>query len=135
MLRKIRVDQLRLGMQLHELCGSWLDHPFWKKRFVLKDESDLQKLRSSGVVECWIDTDKGIDLEARAPVTAAPRTPAPAPAAPSGRAPLDDSPTLPAQVTVEEEAARAAALCSRSKRRRVAVRRRPTGRSLDRPVA
>jgi hypothetical protein len=50
MLRKIRVDQLQLGMQLHELCGSWLDHPFWKRRFVLRDEADLVKLRHSGVL-------------------------------------------------------------------------------------
>ena len=116
MLRKIRVDQLRLGMQLHELCGSWLDHPFWKKRFVLKDESDLQKLRSSGVVECWIDTDKGIDVGAPVPVPAEPRPPAPLPAPSSGRKPPDETPTLPAHVPVAEEAARAAALCSRSKK-------------------
>ncbi len=109
MLRKIRVDQLRLGMQLHELCGSWLDHPFWKKRFVLRDESDLRKLRTSGVVECWIDTDKGFDLEA-------PRPPAPAPVPSSGHPPHHETPTLPAQVSVAEEAARAAALCSRSKK-------------------
>ena len=115
MLRKIRVDQLHLGMQLHELCGSWLDHPFWKKRFVLRDEADLVKLRQSGVVECWIDTDRGIDLDPREhePTLTAPT---PAKAAASDRAPLDDTPTLPAQIPVEEEAARAAALCSRSKK-------------------
>lgn len=116
MLRKIRVDQLRLGMQLHELCGSWLDHPFWKKRFVLKDESDLQKLRASGVVECWIDTDKGFDLDAPPALPAEPRSPDPAPATTSARAPLDEVVALPAHVPVAEEAARAAALCSRSKK-------------------
>ncbi|MEP7139535.1 MAG: HD-GYP domain-containing protein [Caldimonas sp.] len=116
MLRKIRVDQLRLGMQLHELCGSWLDHPFWKKRFVLKDESDLQKLRASGVVECWIDTDKGFDLDAPPALPAEPRSPDPAPATTSARAPLDEVVPLPAHVPVAEEAARAAALCSRSKK-------------------
>jgi len=112
MLRKIRVDQLRLGMQLHELCGSWLDHPFWKKRFVLRDEGDLVKLRNSGVVECWIDTSKGIDLAA---LPAEPRSSGPAPP-PVQPAPVADTPTLPAHVAVEEEAARAAALCSRSKK-------------------
>jgi len=40
MLQKIRVDQLRLGMHLHELCGAWLDHPFWKTKFVLRDPAD-----------------------------------------------------------------------------------------------
>ncbi len=112
MLRKIRVDQLRLGMQLHELCGSWLDHPFWKKRFVLRDDGDLVKLRNSGVVECWIDTSKGIDLD---PLPAGPGSTGSAPP-PVRSAPADDTPALPAQVTVEEEAARAAALCARSKK-------------------
>ncbi|MBN8494590.1 MAG: DUF3391 domain-containing protein, partial [Burkholderiales bacterium] len=37
MLKTIRVDQLTLGMHLHSLCGSWLEHPFWKTRFVLQD--------------------------------------------------------------------------------------------------
>jgi len=27
-LKKIDVEQLRLGMFLKELCGSWMDHPF-----------------------------------------------------------------------------------------------------------
>lgn len=113
MLRKIRVDQLRLGMQLHELCGSWLDHPFWKKRFVLRSEDDLEKLRLSGVAECWIDTAKGIDLDPaeRESLPAEAR----APAAPAS-APVDATPQHPPQVTIEEEAVRAAALCLRSKK-------------------
>jgi HD-GYP domain-containing protein (c-di-GMP phosphodiesterase class II) len=113
MLRKIRVDQLKLGMQLHELCGSWLDHPFWKKRFVLRDEGDLVKLRNSGVVECVIDTSKGSDLDPADRPSSPAETRAPEPAA---RAPAEVAPAPPAQVTVEEEAARAAALCSRSKK-------------------
>jgi hypothetical protein len=49
MLQKIRVDQLCLGMHLHELCGAWLDHPFWKTKFILRDPADLKKLRESGI--------------------------------------------------------------------------------------
>jgi HD-GYP domain-containing protein (c-di-GMP phosphodiesterase class II) len=84
----------------------------------LRDEADLVKLRHSGVLECWIDTAQGLDLDpgeigAR---PAEPRATAPVPAAPPGCALPDDTPTLPAHVAVEEEAARAAALCSRSKK-------------------
>jgi len=83
MLKKIRVDDVRVGMHLHELCGAWLDHPFWKSRFVLRDPDDLRKLRASAVVECWIDTAKGLDVAtpddgvpiARAPARSAPREP------------------------------------------------------------
>ncbi len=51
-LKKVQVSQLRLGMFLHALEGNWLDHPFWKTRFVLKDPGDLQRLLDSPVREC-----------------------------------------------------------------------------------
>ncbi len=60
MLQKIPVDQVRVGMFLHGLCGSWLAHPFWRSKFVVTDEADLAKLRGSGVKEVWIDDDKGL---------------------------------------------------------------------------
>ena len=37
MRKKISVSQLRIGMFLDELCGSWLDHPSWKSAFLLTD--------------------------------------------------------------------------------------------------
>jgi HD-GYP domain-containing protein (c-di-GMP phosphodiesterase class II) len=84
MLKKIPVESLRIGMHLHEMCGAWLDHPFWKTQFVLKDPVDLRKLQASGVKEVWIDIAKGRDVDAAPRVAtpaAAPATPEPAPAA------------------------------------------------------
>ncbi|WP_418316061.1 HD-GYP domain-containing protein [Piscinibacter sakaiensis] len=72
MLKKIRVDQVRLGMHLQSLCGAWLEHPFWKTQFILSDPADLHKLRSSGVQECWIDAAKGLDVAESRPAGAAP---------------------------------------------------------------
>jgi HD-GYP domain-containing protein (c-di-GMP phosphodiesterase class II) len=63
MLKKIHVEDARLGMYLQEICGSWMEHPFWKKSFKLTDPKDLQTLRSCGVQELWIDTNKGLDVE------------------------------------------------------------------------
>jgi len=63
MLKKIRTDQLRLGMFLHELCGSWMDHPFWRAKFVLQDADDLRRLRECGISEVWIDTALGLDVD------------------------------------------------------------------------
>ncbi len=62
MLKKITVEEVRLGMHLHELCGTWLDHPFWATKFVLRDPVELAKLKACGVAHCWIDTDKGLDV-------------------------------------------------------------------------
>ena len=48
-LKKIPVQQVRLGMHLHEMCGAWLDHPFWKTKFVIEDVADLEKLQRSSI--------------------------------------------------------------------------------------
>ena len=45
MLKKVGVEHLRLGMYVHELCGSWMDHPFWRTRFELDDAEDIRRLR------------------------------------------------------------------------------------------
>ncbi len=114
MLKKVPVDQLRIGMHLHELCGAWLDHPFWKTKFVLDDPQDLRKLLDSGVKEVWIDVAKGRDVDAPASVPAAPAAasaaaPAPAPAASRAGSP---------RVGIDEELQRATRLVNQS---RVAV--------------
>jgi putative nucleotidyltransferase with HDIG domain len=62
-LKKIGIEKLRLGMFIHEFCGSWMDHPFWKAKFVLEDETDLERCRDSAIRELWIDTAKGADVE------------------------------------------------------------------------
>ncbi|WP_071872562.1 HD-GYP domain-containing protein [Atopomonas hussainii] len=63
MLKRISTSQLRLGMFLHELCGSWMEHPFWRSKFLLDDPNDIQRIRDSGISELWIDTSKGLDVE------------------------------------------------------------------------
>lgn len=86
MLKQIPVDQLRLGMHLQAFCGAWLEHPFWRTRFVLKDPADLALIRASTIREVWIDIDKGLDVDAAsdgdphyATAETVPATPAPLP--------------------------------------------------------
>jgi putative nucleotidyltransferase with HDIG domain len=112
-LKRIPVSQLQLGMHLHALEGNWLDHPFWKTRFVIKDRADLQRLLDSPVRECWIDASLGLDVARTAGedgetvvLEAPPATAAPAPAAPAER---------PARAAMAEELHRAAELCQRSR--------------------
>ena len=62
MLKRIDIKHLTLGMYLHEFCGSWMEHPFWRARFLLKDPKDLARIRSTSIQECWIDTGKGRDV-------------------------------------------------------------------------
>lgn len=106
MLKKISVEQVRVGMHLHALEGAWLDHPFWKTRFVISDAADLRKLRDSSVREVWIDAGKGLDVaEAEA------RPAVPAPAAPAPAAAAAPAPTH----TLADELHQAAAICNRGK--------------------
>jgi HD-GYP domain-containing protein (c-di-GMP phosphodiesterase class II) len=107
MHKTVRVDQLRLGMHLHSLCGAWLEHPFWKTRFVLQDPADLDKLLASGVKECVIDTERGLDVE---PAPATPRPPA-APPPPRAPAPRPE----PSRTSLEEETAIASRLCAQAR--------------------
>jgi len=67
MLKKINIRDARLGMFIHEICGSWMDHPFWKKSFLLSEYADLNTLKQCGVKEVWIDISKGLDVEAIGP--------------------------------------------------------------------
>ncbi|WP_413438490.1 HD-GYP domain-containing protein [Sulfuriferula sp. GW1] len=67
MLKKINIRDARLGMFIHEICGSWMDHPFWKKSFPLSEDADFNTLKQCGVKEVWIDISKGLDVEAIVP--------------------------------------------------------------------
>ena len=67
MLKKIRVEDVKVGMHIKEFCGAWMDHPFWRGQFVVTDPKDLEKLVASAVREVIIDTGKGLDVPAAAP--------------------------------------------------------------------
>jgi putative nucleotidyltransferase with HDIG domain len=58
MIKKIPVADVTLGMYIYELHGSWLNHPFWKKRFLLEDPDDLATLKGSGLDAVSVDLSK-----------------------------------------------------------------------------
>lgn len=49
-------------MYIHELKGPWMEHPFWRTKFILKDETDLLKLKSSSLKQVVIDIKRGLDV-------------------------------------------------------------------------
>lgn len=71
MRKKIPVSCAVVGMYVDELCGSWIDSPFWKSSFKLATTKDLKSLQSCGVKDVWIDTGKGknIDQMTKSPYT------------------------------------------------------------------
>lgn len=70
MYKKISVQELKLGMYIHAMCGSWMLHPFWRKSFLLDKQKDLDKFLQSAVTHVWIDTERGIDVTSAAPASA-----------------------------------------------------------------
>ena len=132
MLKAIPVAQLRVGMHLHKLEGSWLSHPFWKARLVLSSEAEVAQVRDCGVATCWIDTSRGLDVATVEPgaasagdgagvpgssVAVAVEDPTPAPvdlpSAPAAPAPLP--PPRPRPSSTADELKRAAAICQRGR--------------------
>ena len=109
MLIRIHVKQLRLGMHVHELCGSWMDHPFWRGAFLLNDPSDLKTLLSTGLKEVWIDDAKGLGVEGgkdEESVAAEIET---------TLAKADTAGPVVQRINIAQEAARAIKICAKSK--------------------
>jgi HD-GYP domain-containing protein (c-di-GMP phosphodiesterase class II) len=114
MLKKIEVDQLRLGMHLHAFDGPWMDHPFWRTKFVIDDDADLVRVRASGIKQCWIDVSRGLDVVAEPAPPAPQRESAPPPARPRAAA-KPPSPPKPESTALSEELQQAAAVCKRGR--------------------
>jgi len=115
MLKRIEVNELRLGMHLHAFDGPWMDHPFWRTRFVVDDEADLKKARASAVRHVWINVAQGLDVCApeqqtpQAAAVAAPPSPPPPPLAPP-------APVRRASTSFQEEMQQAAAVVKKGRR-------------------
>ncbi|MCK7595007.1 HD-GYP domain-containing protein [Pseudomarimonas salicorniae] len=61
MIRKLSTDRLRVGMYVHALVGSWMNHPFWRTRFLIRSETEIAKILDAGIEDVYIDISKGLD--------------------------------------------------------------------------
>ena len=63
MIKKIKTDQLRIGVFVHDFnCTNSQDRVFISKALI-QTEKSIQIIRSWGIKEVYIDTEKGIDVE------------------------------------------------------------------------
>ena len=59
-IKRIPVSELQLGMYIHKLGEHWFQHDFWRSRFLLERQKDLDRiLASRSVREVWINPAKG----------------------------------------------------------------------------
>jgi putative nucleotidyltransferase with HDIG domain len=112
MLKKIHVDDLRLGMHIQEFCGSWMEHPFWRENFILDNADDARRIAESGISEVWIDISKGIDVATTMPATTVEEAEV---AVTEALIAAADHVELPTQVSMAEEVKRAARVCAKSR--------------------
>ncbi|WP_425913975.1 HD-GYP domain-containing protein [Pseudomonas sp. GWSMS-1] len=112
MLKRIAVADVRIGMYIHEFCGAWMDHPFWKSKFLLKSEKDLQRIKVSSIGELWIDVSKGLDVDAGVPSVSPEEVEAQAEAKLLAAV---QAPVVSLAMSMEDEVQRAVKLCARSK--------------------
>lgn len=66
--KTIPIEELKLGMYIERLDRSWLTTPFFRHRFVLRDEQDINLLKQYGIKQVVIDPTKGLDVEERTTV-------------------------------------------------------------------
>jgi len=67
-IRKMNIDEIKIGMYIDRLDISWFKHPFLANSFLIGSEQDLQKVIKSGATEAYVDTEKGLynfDTKAR----------------------------------------------------------------------
>jgi HD-GYP domain-containing protein (c-di-GMP phosphodiesterase class II) len=62
MLKKVDSSQLRVGMYIHDLDCSWIEHPFVRNRFLLTTEDEIRKIRTAKIRGVVIDCSKGLDV-------------------------------------------------------------------------
>jgi len=60
MLLRVDVSTLRPGVFIDSVDGGWLSSPFWRKRFLMEDAADIERLRGAGIATVTIDTARGL---------------------------------------------------------------------------
>jgi putative nucleotidyltransferase with HDIG domain len=62
MIKKVKVEQLRPGMFIHDLDCRWMEHPFLKSSFRIRNQKAIDKIVEHGIREAYIDSNRGDDV-------------------------------------------------------------------------
>ena len=63
MIKKIKVEQLKPGVYVHDFNSGWLHHPFLKNKVAIKTDDQIDKIIKHGIREVYIDTANGLDID------------------------------------------------------------------------
>ena len=62
MIKKINVEQLRPGIYVHDFNCDWAGVNIFINQALIRDEKAIEIIRSWGIKEVYIDTDRGLDV-------------------------------------------------------------------------
>ncbi len=62
MIKKINVEQLKIGMFISDFNCEWMTNPFFNNSMEIRDTETLEKIIDNGIHEVYIDNDKGLDV-------------------------------------------------------------------------
>jgi putative nucleotidyltransferase with HDIG domain len=63
MIKKIKVDQLRPGIFVHDFNCDWAGENVFINQALIKSEKAVKIIRSWGIKEVYIDTERGLDVK------------------------------------------------------------------------
>lgn len=76
MIKKIPIQNLKIGMYIHDLNCNWLDHSFASNQFKVNSSNQIEDIKKIAITHLYIDTDKGLDdTQASKPKMAPKRVP------------------------------------------------------------
>ena len=68
MKKRIAIEELRPGMYIAGMDQSWFHTPFLRHTWLVKREDEIGLLRSYGIQDVFIDTEKGCDVLEASPI-------------------------------------------------------------------
>ena len=63
MIKKIKVEQLKPGVFVHDFNCGWLHHPFLRNKVKVTTDEEIEKIVRHQIRELYIDTDQGLDVD------------------------------------------------------------------------
>ena len=92
-------------MFICELDSSWMQHPFWRSKFLIVSDDEIRKLAEAGISRVQIDVGRGLDVPVDIPAASAPLV------EPAVQAPVDVAASAPVRASMDAELKRAARIC------------------------
>lgn len=61
-LKKIKIEELKIGMFIEDLDRPWFKHPFLTNKKRITSREQIEKLEAYGILEVYIDPKRGLDF-------------------------------------------------------------------------